>query len=219
MRSALFGPCGESAWTGPSSSGSSPGRDAHRVHPALQRAPATSGPRPRGAGAGAHHRCVAPRRHRSPQRARRTHPRVPPVGRVVRAPACGGSWTQGEGRGHAPMTTQGVRQRGAAHHQYWLTSQRAPLRGLGNSPDQTPASHAECLQRDRGIGALQLRVGVLALSARSNRSSFASVVDPTTNVPVTRASFSGSVGDPWSGLPGVLGKGLVQGSGTRSSSA
>ena len=60
------------------------------------------------------------------------------------------------------MTTQGVRQRGAAHHQYWLTSQRAPLRGLGNSPDQTPTSHAECLQRDRGFGALQLegvRVG------------------------------------------------------------
>ncbi len=28
------------------------------------------------------------------------------------------------------------------------------LRGLGNSPDQTPASHAECLQRDRGFGAL-----------------------------------------------------------------
>jgi hypothetical protein len=27
---------------------------------------------------------------------------------------------------------------------------------LGNSPDQTPASHAECLQRDRGFGALQL---------------------------------------------------------------
>jgi len=69
---------------------SSPGRDAHRVHPALQRAPATSGPRPRGAGAGAHHRSVAPRQHRSPQRARRTHPRVPPVGRVVRAAACGG---------------------------------------------------------------------------------------------------------------------------------
>jgi hypothetical protein len=50
-----------------------------------------------------------------------------------------------------------VRQRGATHHQYWLTSQRAPLRGLGNSPDQTPASHAECLQRDRGFGALHLR--------------------------------------------------------------
>ena len=36
------------------------------------------------------------------------------------------------------------------------------LRGLGNSPDQTPASHAECLQRDRGFSALQLegvRVG------------------------------------------------------------
>jgi hypothetical protein len=42
-------------------------------------------------GAGAHHRSVAPRQHRSPQRARRTHPRVPPVGRVVRATACGGS--------------------------------------------------------------------------------------------------------------------------------
>ena len=27
---------------------------------------------------------------------------------------------------------------------------------LGNSPDQTPASHAECLQRDRGFGALHL---------------------------------------------------------------
>ena len=49
-----------------------------------------------------------------------------------------------------------VRERGAAHHRYWLTSQRAPLRGLGNSPDQTPASHAECLQRDRGFGALHL---------------------------------------------------------------
>ena len=33
------------------------------------------------------------------------------------------------------------------------------LRGLGNSPDQTPASHAECLQRDRGLGALQLVTG------------------------------------------------------------
>ena len=30
------------------------------------------------------------------------------------------------------------------------------LRGLENSPDQTPASHAECLQRDRGICALHL---------------------------------------------------------------
>ena len=49
-----------------------------------------------------------------------------------------------------------VRQRGGAHHRYWLTSQRARLRGLGNSPDQTPASHAECLQRDRGFGALHL---------------------------------------------------------------
>jgi len=38
--------------------------------------------------------------------------------------------------------------------------------------------------------------GVSALSARSDRSSFASVVDPTTNVPVTRACFPGSVGDP-----------------------
>jgi hypothetical protein len=27
---------------------------------------------------------------------------------------------------------------------------------LGNSSDQTPASHAECLQRDRGFGALHL---------------------------------------------------------------
>jgi hypothetical protein len=49
-----------------------------------------------------------------------------------------------------------VRQRGAARHQYWLTSQRAPFEVLGNSPDQTPTSHAECLQRDRGFGALQL---------------------------------------------------------------
>jgi hypothetical protein len=30
------------------------------------------------------------------------------------------------------------------------------LRGLGSSPDQTPASHAESLQRDRGFGALHL---------------------------------------------------------------
>ena len=30
-----------------------------------------------------------------------------------------------------------------------------------------------------------------------------------TNVPVTRASFPGSVGDPWSALQSVLGKGLV----------
>ena len=28
---------------------------------------------------------------------------------------------------------------------------------LGNSPDQTPTSHAECRQRDRGFGALHLR--------------------------------------------------------------
>jgi len=27
-----------------------------------------------------------------------------------------------------------VRQRGGAHHRYWLTSQRAPLRGLGKFP-------------------------------------------------------------------------------------
>ena len=155
MRSASFGPCGESAWTGPSSSGSSPGRDAHRVHPALQRAPATSGPRPRGADAGAYHRCVAPRQHRSPQRARRTHPRVPPVGRVVRTAARGGAQTQSEGRGHAPMTTASAS--GAAR----ITGTGSPRSGprsevLGNSPDQTPTSHAECLQRDRGFGALQL---------------------------------------------------------------
>jgi hypothetical protein len=155
MRSALFAPYVKSAWTGPSSSSSSPGRDARRVHPALQRAPATSGPRPRGAGAGAHHRSVAPRQHRSPQRARRTHPRVPPVGRVVRAPARGGSWTQGEGRGHAPMTTASAS--GAPR----ITSTGSPRSEprsevLGNSPDQTPASHAEYLQRDRGFGALHL---------------------------------------------------------------
>jgi len=154
MRSASFGPCGESAWTGPSSSGSSPGRDADRVHPALQRAPATSGPRPRGAGAGAHHRSVVPRQHRSPQRARRTHPRVPPVGRAVRTAACGGSWTQGEGRGHAPMTTASANE---APRVSGTGSPRSEPRSevLGNSPDQTPASHAECLQRDRGFGALQ----------------------------------------------------------------
>jgi hypothetical protein len=153
MRSALFGPYRESAWTGPSSSGSSPGRDADRVHPALQRAPATSGPRPRGAGAGAHHRSVAPRRHSlaaacsaDSSTSTTSWPRSPSASpwRLVDS-------------GRRPRSCANdhrVRQRGGAHHQYWLTSQRAPLRGLGNSPDQTPASHAECLQRDRGFGAL-----------------------------------------------------------------
>ena len=46
---------------------------------------------------------------------------------------------------------------------------------LGNSQDQTPTSHAECLQRDRGFGALEL-----ASTPHAANLSIPSRLPPTT---------------------------------------
>ena len=68
-------------------------------------------------------------------------------------------WRSTRGPGRPPINDELVKLivRIARENQRWgCVRIQDELRGLGNSPDQTPASHAECLQRDRGFGALQL---------------------------------------------------------------
>ncbi|MGD0287630.1 MAG: helix-turn-helix domain-containing protein [Acidimicrobiales bacterium] len=66
-------------------------------------------------------------------------------------------WRSTRGPGRPPINDELVELivRIAGENRRWgCVSIQGELRGLGNSPDQTPASHAECLQRDRGFGAL-----------------------------------------------------------------
>jgi hypothetical protein len=68
-------------------------------------------------------------------------------------------WPSTRGPGRPPMSDELVELivRIARENRRWgCVRIQGELRGLGNSPDQTPASHAECLQRDRGFGALHL---------------------------------------------------------------
>src|ERR1019366_7932177 len=68
-------------------------------------------------------------------------------------------WRSTRGPGWPPMSDELVELivRIARENRRWgCVRIQGELRGLGNSPDQTPASHAECLQRDRGFGALHL---------------------------------------------------------------
>ena len=68
-------------------------------------------------------------------------------------------WRSTRGPGRPPMSDELVELivRLVRENQRWgCVRIQGELRGLGNSPDQTPASHAECLQRDRGFGALHL---------------------------------------------------------------
>ena len=56
-----------------------------------------------------------------------------------------------------PMSSSSSSSGSPRENRRWgCVRNQGELRGLGNSPDQTPASHAECLQRNRGFGALHL---------------------------------------------------------------
>jgi len=65
-------------------------------------------------------------------------------------------WRSTRGPGRPPINDELVKLivRIARENRRWgCVRIQGELRGLGNSPDQTPASHAKCLQRDRGFGA------------------------------------------------------------------